>query len=134
MSDSEQNATSKRPYLIRAMHEWMSDNGHTPHLVVDATQEHVAVPSEHVKDGRIVLNISYSAAHGLQLANELISFKARFSGTPFEVQVPIASVLGIYARETGQGMVFSDGDDQDDPDPIDTDTSGNKTPHLKLVK
>lgn len=116
------------------MHEWMSDNGHTPHLVVDAMSADVRVPDEHVKDGRIVLNVSYSAAHGLELNNEYICFKARFSGSPFEVQVPIASVLGIYARETGQGMVFADNDDEEDPDPAGSDSSGAKAPHLKLVK
>lgn len=135
MDDSEYNVTSKRPYLIRAMHEWMSDNGHTPHLVVDALRDDVSVPAEHIKDGRIVLNISYTAAHALQLDNQTVSFRARFSGTPFDVSVPVSSVLGIYARETGQGMVFSDGSDQDDPDPADDgDASASRGPHLKVVK
>ncbi len=136
MTESDYNVTSKRPYLIRAMHEWMSDNGHTPHLVVDAMADGVIVPTEHIKDGRIVLNVSYNAAHTLQLDNALVSFRARFGGKPFDVRVPVPSVLGIYARETGQGMVFSDGSDQDDPDPVD-DNGGSdtaRTPHLKVVK
>lgn len=118
------------------MHEWMSDNGHTPHLVVDANHEFVVVPLEHVKDGRIVLNISYTAAHTLMLENASVSFRARFSGQPFDVSVPVSSVLGIYARETGQGMVFSDGSDQDDPDPANHDDAPDapRGSHLKVVK
>ncbi|MEM7611242.1 MAG: ClpXP protease specificity-enhancing factor [Pseudomonadota bacterium] len=136
MTGSDYNVTSKRPYLIRAMHEWMSDNGHTPHLVVDALQDGVTVPREHIKDGRIVLNISYTAAHTLQLDNSVVSFRARFSGQPFDVRVPVSSVLGIYARETGQGMVFSDASDQDDPDPADNggNDEAGRSPHLKIVK
>lgn len=117
------------------MHEWMSDNGHTPHLVVDAFHVGVTVPEEHVKDGRIVLNISYTAAHGLSLENKMVSFRARFSGKPFDVSVPVSSVLGIYARETGQGMVFSDGGDHDDPGPDDdAEPESSKGSHLKVVK
>ena len=98
---------SKRPYLIRAMHEWMGDNGNTPHIVIDASVDGVTVPVEHVKDGKIILNISESAAHNLKLTNDSISFRARFGGVPFDVWVPMPAVLGIYARETGQGMIFS---------------------------
>lgn len=116
------------------MHEWMSDNGHTPHIVVDALHANVQVPLEHVKDDRIVLNVSHSAAHGLQLGNHIVAFKARFGGKPFEVSVPVAGILGIYARETGQGMVFADGDDQNDPGPDDDDDAQKKSPHLKIVK
>ena len=125
-----QSSRSKRPYLIRAMHEWMADNNHTPHIVVDAAAERVEVPSEHVKGGRIILNISESAA---------ISFRARFGGVPFDVWVPTKAVLGIYARETGQGMIFS----QDASNPSDEAADASTTvaepkasarPHLKLVK
>ena len=98
---------SKRPYLIRAMHEWMADNNNTPHIVVDAAVDGVTVPAEHIKDGKIILNISESAAHNLKLTNDAASFRARFGGVPFDVWVPMSSVLGIYARETGQGMIFS---------------------------
>ncbi|MEO0997468.1 MAG: ClpXP protease specificity-enhancing factor [Pseudomonadota bacterium] len=128
---------SKRPYLIRAMHEWMSDNGHTPHVVVDAAVEGVNVPSEHVSDGKIILNISHSAAHGLSLDNDRLLFRARFGGRPFDVTVPVRAVLGIYARETGQGMIFSPGGDQPRPPSGDDDSAdrpARRGAHLKVVK
>jgi stringent starvation protein B len=130
---------SKRPYLIRAMHEWMGDNGNTPHIVVDAAVEGVGVPSQHVKDGKIILNISDTAAHDLQLRNDVITFRARFGGVPFDVVVPMQAVLGIYARETGQGMIFShDNDEKTDPQvPEVTTPAGSERPkrsHLKVVK
>lgn len=127
---------SKRPYLIRAMHEWMGDNGHTPHIVIDVALDGVTVPTEHIKDGKIILNISDSAAHNLKMTNSGISFRARFSGSPFDVWVPINSVLGIYAKETGQGMIFSQSVDQPEPpDPSDdVDESRNTRSHLKLVR
>ena len=99
---------SRRPYLLRAMHEWMGDSGLTPHVIVDATRPGVAVPSAFVKDGKIVLNISLSATQRLQLLNESLQFDARFSGVVHHVHVPITAVLGIYARETGEGMVFNE--------------------------
>ncbi len=132
-----QPSRSKRPYLIRAMHEWMGDNGNTPHIVVDASIDGVSVPPEHVKDGKIILNISHSAAHNLKLTNDSVSFRARFSGVPYDVWVPVASVLGIYAKETGQGMIFSHGANQPeppDPDDSDKDTSKSGRRHLKVVK
>ena len=126
---------SKRPYLIRAMHEWMGDNGHTPHIVVDASVDGVCVPVEHVKDVKIILNISETAAHNLKLVNGSVSFRARFSGVPFDVWVPMRSVLGIYARETGQGMIFSH--DAENPEPPAEEDSAEPTssrPHLRVVK
>jgi stringent starvation protein B len=126
---------SKRPYLIRAMHEWMGDNGHTPHIVVDASVDGVSVPREHVKDGKIILNISETAAHNLKLTNDSVSFRARFSGVPFDVWVPMKSVLGIYARETGQGMIFSHDSDSSEQKVGDSDIESTKSrPHLKVVK
>ncbi len=117
------------------MHEWMGDNGHTPHIVVDATVDGVTVPQEHVKEGKIILNISYSAAHNLKLNNDSVSFRARFSGKPFDVWVPVASILGIYAKETGQGMIFSHGTEQPEPpDPEDKDVPRSDRSHLKIVK
>lgn len=131
------STASKRPYLVRAMHEWMSDNGHTPHVVVDANVSGVAVPVEHVNDGKIILNISHSAAHGLSMTNDGISFRARFSGRPFDVSVPVKAILGIYARETGQGMIFSPGGDQPRP-PTGNNDSDERPPkrgsHLKVIK
>ena len=111
-SEVSNPSRSKRPYLIRAMHEWMADNGHTPHIVVDTSHDGVTVPEEHVKEGKIILNISESAAHNLKLTNDAVSFRARFAGVPFDVWAPIRSILGIYARETGQGMIFSHDADQ----------------------
>lgn len=130
---------SKRPYLVRAMHEWMGDNGHTPHIVIDASVDSVTVPSEHIKDGKIILNISHSAAHNLKLTNAAVSFRARFSGVPFDVWVPISSVMGIYAKETGQGMIFSHGADKPEPPegpegPEDQEKLRGNRSHLKVVK
>ncbi len=127
---------SSRPYLVRALHEWISDNGHTPHLIVDAGAEGVQVPVQYVKDGKIVLNVSHSATHGLQLGNEWIEFQARFAGVPHRVHVPLRAVLGIYSRETGQGMAFSDSDLTAPPDPqapLPADAGGRRA-RLKVVK
>lgn len=119
------------------MHEWMGDNGYTPHIVVDASVDGVNVPTEHVKDGKIILNISETAAHNLKLVNNGISFRARFSGVPFDVWVPMASVMGIYARETGQGMIFShdnDGPAEEAADSVEDVEAPRKRSHLKVVK
>lgn len=107
--------SSKRPYLLRAMHEWITANGQTPHVVVDAKCPEVVVPHQHVQHGKIILNIAYSATNSLELGNEVISFGARFGGTPFVVTVPVEAVLGIYAKESGQGMIFSDDASEDKP-------------------
>jgi stringent starvation protein B len=96
------------------MHEWMTDNNQTPLIVVDAEPDSVVVPREHVKDGRIVLNIAWAATRDLQLGNDEISFQARFGGVPHAVSLPLAAVKGIYARESGQGMVFQDEPGLDD--------------------
>jgi stringent starvation protein B len=120
-----------RPYLLRAMHEWMSDNNQTPLIVVDANVTGCNVPEEHIQDGRIVLNISWSATQNLAMENAAVSFAARFSGVSRPVTVPMEAVQGIYARESGQGMMFqdepavsaaaptndSDGDDDNDKPP-----------------
>jgi len=100
--------TPQRPYLYRALHEWMTDNGHTPHIVVDARDKSTIVPVEFVEDGRIVLNVSYAATKNLVLGNDAVTFQARFGGNPFDVWVPAAAVVAIYARETGEGMVFAE--------------------------
>ncbi len=104
MMESAQ-ATSTRPYLIRALYEWCTDNGFTPYIAV-LVNERVQVPREYVKDGEIVLNISFEATTGLQLGNDFIEFKARFAGTARDICVPVAQVVAIYARENGQGMAF----------------------------
>ena len=99
------NATSTRPYLIRALYEWCTDNGFTPYVAVSVDNT-VQVPREHVKNNEIVLNIGFDATSSLTLGNEFIEFKARFGGTAREILVPISHVIAIYARENGQGMAF----------------------------
>ena len=99
------DAGSTRPYLIRALYEWCTDNGFTPYVAV-LVDDTVRVPNEYVKDGEIVLNISFDATSSLKLGNEYIEFKARFAGTAREIMVPINRVIAIYARENGQGMAF----------------------------
>jgi stringent starvation protein B len=101
--------TSTRPYLIRAFYDWILDNGLTPHLLVDAAAGGVVVPRQFVKDGKIVLNLSPTAVRQLELGNEVLRFGARFGGLAMEVRVPPEAVLGIYARENGQGMLFAPG-------------------------
>jgi stringent starvation protein B len=96
---------STRPYLIRALHDWCTDNGFTPYLAVHVDAS-VKVPPEYVKNNEIVLNTSFDATSGLQLGNDFVSFKARFGGVPREIVVPIDRVMAIYARENGQGMAF----------------------------
>lgn len=136
--------TSSRPYLIRALYEWIVDNGFTPYMLVDTSDEDVLVPRAFVENGRIILNISPDATHSLVLGNEIITFNARFSGTAMDVNVPVGGVLAIYARENGQGMMFSENDDQPPTDtdpPPDTSGDGPPTPGpatrkptLKIVK
>ena len=98
-------STSTRPYLIRALYDWCTDNGFTPYVAV-AVDDTVQVPREYVKNGEIVLNISFDATSSLKLGNEFIEFKARFAGVARDIMVPIERVLAIYARENGQGMAF----------------------------
>lgn len=106
MTEESNAMTSHRPYLLRALYEWIADNGMTPHLLVDATRPHVQVPVHAVKDGRIVLNVAERAVAGLQMSNDVIRFSARFGGVSHAVSVPVSAVLAIYARETGQGMAL----------------------------
>lgn len=99
------STTSTRPYLIRALHEWCGDNGLTPYVTV-AVDNTVQVPREFVKDGEIVLNISFDATTGLQLGNDYLEFKARFGGVVRDILVPMEQVVAIFAKENGQGMAF----------------------------
>jgi stringent starvation protein B len=124
--------TSRRPYLIRAMHEWMTANHQTPHLVVDAGIAGAELPKAYVRDGRITLNVSWQSTQGLRLGNDWIEFNARFGGVPQQVRVPVAAVLGIYARETGQGMLFQD--DNDPPPPAPGTDDADSRPKLRVVK
>lgn len=124
--------TSSRPYLIRAIYQWIVDNGATPHLLVDTSISGVRVPQEYIENNKIILNIGPMAAHGLVLGNAQIEFNARFAGTSRQVIVPVEAVLAIYARENGQGMVFNE-ERHDGPDSSSGDKPG-KPPHLRVVK
>jgi stringent starvation protein B len=102
---TDNQGSSTRPYLIRALHDWCTDNGFTPYIAV-FVDRHVQVPMEYVKNNEIVLNVGFEATSGLKLGNDLIEFKARFGGSAREISVPIDHVVAIYARENGQGMAF----------------------------
>jgi len=144
MSEESFRMNSHRPYLLRALVEWINDNGMTPHIMVDAGVPGVQVPSSAVQDDRVVLNIAERAVMRLHIDNEAVSFTARFSGVSFPVTVPIAAVLAVYARETGQGMALPDdipgteplpGDDDDTPPPSAPEPpSPGKRPFLRVVK
>jgi stringent starvation protein B len=127
---------STRPYLIRAIYEWCVDSGLTPYLAV-RVDEHTEVPRSHVKDGEIVLNLSPEAVHKLQMGNEMITCTGRFGGVPFDLMVPVVAAIGIFAKETGQGLVFQ-GDDQQPPPPSSAGKGESKPvphkPNLKIVK
>lgn len=136
--------TSNRPYLIRAMYEWIGDNDMTPYLLVDAGLPGVKVPPQSVKDGRVVLNIAARAVSQLDLGNEYVRFLARFGGVSQQVVVPIAAVQAIYAQETGQGMMLpedgsltaaeADAEAVDDTDSPDDNGGPPKRGHLRIVK
>ncbi len=127
--------TSLRPYLIRAIYEWITDNAMTPYILVDAEREGVNVPRQYIQDGRIVLNLRPEAVVNLLLGNEAIHFQARFGGTPMQVQVPVNAVLAIYAKETGKGMIFDEEMDSTPPSgPAPKKEAKPKRPTLKVVK
>ena len=128
--------TSTRPYLIRAFYEWIVDNDFTPHLVVNAEQEHVTVPHQHVENGKIVLNISPSAVKALDLGNDWICFNARFGGKSLDIGLPPDAVLGIYARENGQGMLFEEQPESDPPPTpgAEEKPKNSSPPKLKIIK
>jgi stringent starvation protein B len=136
---------SRRPYLLRAMHEWISDSDCTPHIVVDAAMKGVDVPRQYVRDGKIVLNLSWSATGQLSMGSDEISFNGRFGGASMTVRIPIDAVLAVYARETGQGMIFAEdesGPAPQPPAPTQPSTDGSPEPpqrpagraKLKVVK
>ncbi len=130
--------TSSRPYLVRAMYQWIADNGMTPHLLVDVSIDGVQVPTEHVQNGKIILNIAPMAITGLVLGDDDIVFSARFSGQSMSIFIPIIAVLAVYAKENGQGMMFSEDDGAisspeggNEPEP---DPDKPKRPSLRVVK
>jgi len=122
---------SSRPYLVRALYEWILDNACTPYLLVDATIAGVEVPQQYVKNGQIVLNVAPGAVAGIDMSNEDIRFRGRFGGVAIDVFVPIGAVLGIYARENGQGMVF---EPEQAPPPSSDDEPRSGKPSLRVVK
>ncbi len=127
--------TSSRPYLIRAVHEWIVDNSLTPYILVNAEFENVVVPTQFVEEGKIILNVSLQAVKNLELTNEWVMFNARFSGVSMAVSLPPTAVLAIYAKENGRGMVFSDDDldgGSDEPTPQPVPKRGK--PSLSVVK
>jgi len=132
-----------RPYLIRALQEWLIDNDSTPHLAVDATLKGVMVPEQFVTDGQIILNISPSAIQNLVIDDEAVSFNARFGGVPMNVYVPMAAILAIYARESGAGMGFGmepgaefyeQSVNEGPPEPPEPPKPSGGRPALKVVK
>jgi stringent starvation protein B len=134
--------SSQRPYLLRAMYDWIVDNGMTPHLLVDAEVEGAEVPRRYVQDGKIVLNVSAAAVQALVMDNDEVAFNARFGGKPMGIRIPVDAVLAVYARENGQGMMFappgaeesqSPGEDEPSP-PEGTPPRPSGPPSLKIVK
>ena len=128
--------TSNRPYLLRALYEWISDNGLTPHVLVDANVEGVRVPPGAAKDGRIVLNIDGRAVSQFDLSNEHLSFLARFGGVSQSVYIPMGAVLAIYAQENGQGMMFpaEEPSSAEPPPEKPTPDEPPKRSHLRVIK
>ncbi len=138
--------TPNRPYLIRALREWIMDNDMTPHLLIDANAEGVTAPQQYVNDGKIILNTSPSAINDLEMGNQWIMFNARFSGVLFQIELPIHSVLAVYAKENGQGMIFPDepeeelleGDNisakEDNGTTVEDKKKNKGKPHLKVIK
>jgi len=117
MSGKSLKMSSNRPYLLRAFYQWLLDNGMTPQILVDAQLPSVKVPQHFVKDGQIILNISPSAVSNFTIENASIEFQARFSGSPFQLYIPMVAVMAIFARENGEGMAFSKEEYRDDYDP-----------------
>ena len=136
--------SSSHPYLIRAIHSWISDNGLTPYILVRSDHPEVHVPHEYARGGKIILNISERAVQGLQLDNDVIRFSARFGGKQWDVDVPIHAVIAIYAKENGKGMVLNhEGEGEGEGDGAEPASRGVDTgelpkkagrPHLELVK
>ena len=137
-------APPKRPYLLRAMHQWITDSGLTPHVIVDAGRAGEDVPHAYAQDGKLVLNLSYSATQRLKIDNDLVEFDARFAGVIHHVRFPVNAVMGVYARETGEGMMFPDQDSSPAPPepephgprpgPGEDGGGGAKRPQLRVVK
>lgn len=132
--------TSNRPYLVRAMYDWIVDNNCTPHMVVDASYPGVRVPQQHVSGGQIVLNVAPRAISNFSMDLKAVGFSTRFGGVPAEIYFPMAALLGIYARENGHGLMFGAEDNEDSHDPDDegpkppSSPEGGGRPTLKVIK
>lgn len=129
--------TSSKPYLLRAIYEWLSDNGMTPFLLVNADVAGVQVPRQYVENGRVVLNIAAGAVQGLVIRNDDVSFSARFGGVAMNVSLPMSAAIAIYARENGQGMFFEEDAPPEPPSPVppvDDKATNGQRPSLRRVK
>jgi stringent starvation protein B len=126
--------TSIKLYLLRAVYDWAVENGLTPHLIVDASQPGVRVPTPHVQDGKIVLNVSPQAVHGFELNAERVSFSARFGGKACDIECPLAAIRAVYARENGQGVAFPDTEESPPAPSPGAAPSLRKGPVLKRIK
>jgi stringent starvation protein B len=125
---------SLKPYLIRAIYDWIVDNHFTPYLLVNAETPGASVPRGFVQDGRIVLNLRPQAIQNLSLGNDSIAFNARFGGKPMQVEVPVRAVLALYAQENGRGMIFDEEEEGDDTTPPPESPKPKKRPVLRVVK
>lgn len=150
MTDENISMTSNRPYLLRAIYDWITDNNLTPYVLVDAAREGVQVPPQVIKNGQVVLNLAMRAVANLDLGNDWITFQARFSGVSQQIYIPIPAVLALYAQENGQGMMFPaeeggdvpppSGPEDDTPPPTsESDEGSSEKPkrsasHLRIVK
>ncbi|MDQ6646753.1 MAG: ClpXP protease specificity-enhancing factor [Pseudomonadota bacterium] len=147
MSKEEIPMSSNRPYLLRAIYDWVTDNDLTPYVLVDAGFAGVRVPAQVIKDGQVVLNLAMRAVANLDLGNDWISFQARFSGVSQTIQIPVQAVLALYAQENGQGMMFPAEDeggktpppsapetDHAPPSPSSDEKPKRGAPHLRVVK
>lgn len=126
--------TPTRPYMVRALYQWIEDNALTPYLMVDATAEDVQIPREHVQDGRIVLNIASRATGNMSMENDYINFSARFGGVSQEIWVPLTAVMGIYAKENSQGMFFDPNEYENYQPEEDSVTTVKKTATMPKPK
>ena len=137
LESGETRVTPSKPYVVRAIYDWIVDNNCTPHVLIDAASDGVVVPEDYVTEGQIVLNISPTAVVDLHLGNDAVSFSGRFGGVPLDVFLPLDSILGIYAREDGQGRIVDDdevGDPTPPPEPDPITPGSSRRPSLKLVK
>ena len=132
--------TPTRPYLVRAIYEWINDNSLTPYLLINAEEKGVFVPQQYIKDGQIVLNIAPHAVHQLLMENDAIGFSARFGGVPQQVYVPMRAIMGLYARENGQGLFFDASEyageapeETSETPPVEAEEAPVKKPSLRIL-